>query len=374
MPPPWNEVNDREASDALHALAVAPARERHKWQCVACDSSDALHAYPGPRGGSYCWSCQNYFSNADAAAAWLGIPADEACIELAARFGIITDKPKHTRRTPSPRSRTARPPVRTDRDSNLAALTALSDPRHPPTVYAHLLETLPWEEKARQWAATRALDSDAMQAYGFRSLYSPSAWTAMRAALALFRSEEQTAAGFPSEHGRILLPWGGRAPMILIPYWHQGHTIGIRFRTDSDNPDVLRYLTLRDAQPAWPFAADALNRANVHIVEGELNAYTLQSAYGITAVGLGSAGIWQSEWTANLAHATSITAWYDDDPAGDNGAAKLHQHLSDTFGASWTRRRWRRLRTHADANDLHRTGPEAVARALAHTKTSNQHP
>lgn len=52
---PWREVRR-----ALHGPRVAeeiglqPARERHKFGCVRCDSSDALHVYAD---GAYCYSC-----------------------------------------------------------------------------------------------------------------------------------------------------------------------------------------------------------------------------------------------------------------------------------------------------------------------------
>jgi hypothetical protein len=93
---PWDDVNARPSGDVAGLLGLAKARERHKYACPACDSSDALHAYPstGGRGGGFtCWSCNRSFSNVDAAAVRWGMEPGDACRELAGRLGIVLPEP-----------------------------------------------------------------------------------------------------------------------------------------------------------------------------------------------------------------------------------------------------------------------------------------
>lgn len=86
---PYGEVNGAlSGADVAGEVGLSPARERHKYACPACPSSNALHAYPRPKGGAYCFSCGASFSAVDLAAAALGLSPAEACRRLAERFGI----------------------------------------------------------------------------------------------------------------------------------------------------------------------------------------------------------------------------------------------------------------------------------------------
>ena len=92
MSVPFREVN-RELSGLRMAqeVGLTSARERHKFACVTCDSSDALHAYPGQGEGLYCFGCGTSFSAVDLGAAVWGLTPVEACHRLAERFGIRPD-------------------------------------------------------------------------------------------------------------------------------------------------------------------------------------------------------------------------------------------------------------------------------------------
>ncbi|MDA1349880.1 MAG: hypothetical protein O3A47_13610, partial [Chloroflexi bacterium] len=83
---PWSEVRGSVTGPQVAAdVGLKPAREPHKFGCVRCDSSDALHVYPDR---AHCYSCGWSGSVIDLAAAkWNTEPA-EACRVLAERFGI----------------------------------------------------------------------------------------------------------------------------------------------------------------------------------------------------------------------------------------------------------------------------------------------
>jgi DNA primase len=112
---------------------------------------------------------------------------------------------------------------------------------------------------------------------------------------------------------------------------------------------------------AFPFNAAALDGAEgreLHLVEGELNAYTLHT-YGVRAVGVPGAGTaWRPAWVDRLRTAARVVAWYDDDKAGREGRATLAETLAERLGKPWLAAHGRKveLPPEIDANDLHRRG------------------
>jgi hypothetical protein len=183
--------------------------------------------------------------------------------------------------------------------------------------------------------------------------------------LEALRDEELAAAGFPREttdgNTRIILPWGWwNRPLLLLPYRDEHDVLAIRFRNldpalKTARTDDPKYLTLRAASPLWPFNAAALRGiGTIHIVEGELNAYTLaEPPYRVAAIGTPGAGTWRDEWSTALAATETIVAWYDDDKAGRRGAQRLYESLSAAHGEAWVIRRWRTMIVTNDANQLH---------------------
>jgi hypothetical protein len=162
--------------------------------------------------------------------------------------------------------------------------------------------------------------------------------------------------------------------MLVIPFRHAGVTVFLRMRTIGPATGRLaevipdwsdkanRYRAPKDVVPAWPFNADALAEPVVHVVEGELNATTLLlPAYRLNAVGLPGAGVLEIGWAVSLGSASMVVTWYDDDPAGLLGRARVEEMLAAAHGHDWVRRRIFHMRLPAgtDPNQLH------VARALA---------
>jgi hypothetical protein len=376
LPLPWREVNSRE-SQRVAELIELPKRERserRKWGCPFCGSSDALHAYPGPGAGFSCWSacgasrpkgCRGY-SNADIAAAHWRVSAEEGCRRLAALFGVRCEEPvsRHHRRWRTPARADVPAPV-SRQETNLAALERLPGARLPPEVYRDILRVIRLSQRGRRYLGGRHLDPAVSAEYGFRSIDGPDDWRILAEHLMRrYRPEELAAAGFPkSETGEapIVLPFGGRLPALVIPFWRAGEIVGVRMRNVLPNDPRYkhnRYRTLAAAKPPWPYNADAFDSSTLHVCEGELNAETLRQL-GESAIGVYGAGIWLDPWTAALADAEEVVDWHDaTDPrrAGDRGAEALRQRLVAAYGEEWTRRRWRRMVTAADPNALHQAG------------------
>ena len=206
-------------------------------------------------------------------------------------------------------------------------------------LYADLVARLPLTFRGARYLTGRGLDAGAARSYGFRSIDGPTEWNAVgRYLQRTYIREELAAAGFPLDgepaEKRVTLPFNGRLPALLIPFFRRGKLIGIRFRNIlPDNPQYKhnRYRNLVAAKPLWPFNADGLRALTVHITEGEIDGETLRQL-GETAAGMYSAGVWLDHWTAELAGAAEIVDWHDcrdEKRAGDLGAAALRGRLVD---------------------------------------------
>ncbi len=250
-------------------------------------------------------------------------------------------------------------------EANLAVLERLPGARLPPVLYRDILRVLPLTDRGRRYLSSRHLDTAVAAEYGFRSIDGPDGWRALAEHLVRrYRPEELTAAGFPKPEtgdSPLVLPFGGRLPALVIPFWRAGEIVGLRMRNVLPNDPRYkhnRYRTLAAAKPPWPYNADAFGSSTLHVCEGELNAETLRQL-GESAIGVYGAGIWLDPWTAALADAEEIVDWHDatdERRAGDHGAEALRQRMVAAYGEEWARRRWRRMVTAADPNALHEAG------------------
>lgn len=385
---PWREVNAVDTARVAEELGLVKARERHKWGCPACGSSDSLHRWPA-RFICFAGCDWRFYSNVDLAAVVLQVEPIDAMRFLAERFGIpIPDWAPGDGRTrgefspPPP----PRPRLPTEQEVNLAALAALPNPRFPPALYRDLVGRLSLTPLGRAYLGQggaslpadvkpRGLDAHFAERYGFRSLDTEDQWTDLAMYLAgHYRSEELRAAGFPlytpeeleqkrlpTTLKRARVPWGGRRPMIVIPYWHDGQLVGIRFNNygaprdpDTGKAKEMRYLSLPGVAPDLPFNADAIGASYIHVVEGEYNAFTLlMPPYRQDAIGLPGAGVWKPEWTTRLSGAKRLIAWYDEDRAGKKAVERLRATLVEKFGEAWTAERLHAIVQPRDPNDLH---------------------
>jgi hypothetical protein len=411
-------VNAKDARDVARHLGLTAAQGGkleggRKFPCRWCASSDALHAYP--TGGVHCFACGRHASNADLAADVLGTAPVEALRTLAGRLGVYVPDPAPVRaaagrvggRTGAPtgaggrsvgrggeRGRTgvvanAAAPLRArvgattnriepqkapDPDGFAALREGGVVPTLPATLYAGLLEVLTLADVGANALEARGFDPATAAADGFRAVPDAAGWRALRDYLGdSFDPAERAAAGLhkaPWRNEPWFGAWSAQPPALVIPYRYRGAVVALRFRhLAPDAPHGARYRTLAGVTIPQPFNADALDAAaggELHVVEGELNAYAL-ARHGAHAVGLAGAGTWRPEWAAAVARAGRLVAWYDPDNAGRKGRAKLSATLAEALGAPWLAAHGRACTLPADTgdvNDWHRAGQ--LAALLAH--------
>lgn len=193
--------------------------------------------------------------------------------------------------------------------------------------------------------------------YGFRSLETQGEWEALEAFLAESYLEEERAAAGVGVEG-----WpAGVGPALVIPYRSSDGAgfCGFRLRSLTNAPNGWRYRSLKGYSLPLPFNGDALTECTgheLHVVEGELNAYAL-TCHGLRAIGLAGAGTWRPEWSEAIRHAERVVAWYDGDKAGDKGRAKLAVMLAEVCGSAWVKSHGRFVTLHGqDVNDRHHAG------------------
>lgn len=292
--------------------------------------------------------------------------------ELAPRAGVFLDTPglsarsgvkRPAMRPPTPPRVTPAPPPAWVQE--LDALRA--DGMTPATgaeMHTLLFAGLTLGPMGRAYLAGRGFDPDTAAQYGFRSVEDASEWE---------RADEILRAHFlPAERASAALDRLPMryAPALLIPYRGADGRSVVGFTCRAMRQDLApRYRKPAGATFAVPFNAPALEGLTaadtLHLVEGELNCYTLHT-YGMRTVSLGSATFAAGQverFAARICTAGRLVLWFDDDPAGEKGFQTVRQVLTRhiTAAAHPPRVVRQRIRpTHdtdaSDLNDLHRTG------------------
>jgi hypothetical protein len=351
---PWTEVNAVASERVAQLLQLHPAREPRKYNCPVHGGSDSLHAYPGERGGFYCWgSCDQAYSNVDlAAAAWNVEPA-VACGRLADAFGVQGD---------------ARPG-----DYRAAAK---SDPAQVPdvdvvaysdriSVYRALLELTELGGLGAEYLRTRGLEPD--RHYGFRTIGGVEDWREL-----WYQLRRRFSRDVLHACGMDRPPWRGFAPVLVLPYWYRGSVIALRYRNLTPNAAKGdRYRNTTDNPPPVPFNAcvlESLSPGDVaHVCEGEFDAFTLhqQNEFALGIPGVSATAALLRRTARALQPAGKVIAWYDSDApdkrgqrAGEKGFERFCAALRDENGTVWLRQRVvrREVLGAKDVNELHLMG------------------
>jgi DNA primase len=373
----------REATDIVALIGeYTPLRRTgasHRGPCPLHGGTGPNFSVNARKGVFTCFTCDAGGNAFTFLMEKEGVGFPDAVRMLAAKAGVPlpepdADAPRAPYVQPAEKRVYVEPP--SVHEENMAALARLSNPTPPSAIYFALLSRMTLSAEAAAYlAAQRKLDPAAARAYGFRSVDTHDDWLAMSDYLATrYRPEELKAAGLglytadeleerrlPLELKRVRLPWGGRRAMLVLPYWHAGQVVALRFRMletrvdpATGKPDAPKYLSLREYSIPLPFNADALGARDVHVVEGELNAYTLaMRPYRLSAIGLAGANAWKPEWSRLLAGARTVIAWFDADETGTKAFAKLRARLSETHGADWVEQRLFHMSGGHDPNELH---------------------
>jgi hypothetical protein len=272
-------------------------------------------------------------------------------------------------------SRREAPPVEPAEFAELRADGCSPQDRH--AVYREVLEAVTLTERGADYLRSRKLDPDRAQAYGFRSVDTAEQWEALRVILeASFLPCEMEHAGlwYQRENDPVpcfQAPYRGRVPVLVLPYWLRGAPVALRFRR-LDGRDKVKYLSLPGVPMSVPFNAPALARcegAEIHVTEGELDAWTAVAVHGWRAVGLPGVSATEDMLSA-LARAVDkaarVFAYFDNEPPkkpgemspGDKGWRRFRDALQAEHGAEWLRSRVvrRELDGAKDLGELHQQG------------------
>jgi len=386
-PPDWDRV---QAWALAHVVALAREYggvELNRAGRAPCPLHGGDHPNLSVAAGKgfHCFTCGAKGDGVALVAALTGRERLDVLRELAPRAGVVLDDchathPPRARSGRAPRARAHIPAgsrAEARAEASPGAHAALEAPRAlglvpslAPAVHRAVWDTLTLTPRGADYLQGRGLDPEAAEAYGFRSLDGPRAWDGVRAVLeASFLPEELHAAGWwgcyatdPDDTPpHVWLPWRGRVPALLLPYWYRGALDGLRFRR-LDGRAAVKVLALKDAHHARPFNADALDEsagAELHVCEGELDAFTLH-LYGARVVGLPGA-TWGTgtgaAWLAALADVGRVVTWYDNDKAGHDGRKAFARALADRYGRAWLAERGRAVTLHDDdVNGCHQRG------------------
>ena len=288
MSVPFREVNQELSGlQMAREVGLKPSHEHNKFACVACDSSDGLHAYPGPGNGLHCFSCWTSFSAVDLGVAAWGLTPLEVCRRLAERFGIRPDLSYR---------RSSRKDVRPSRKT-CASRQGATGSRAPDSVlrlrselYGNLVTRLSLGPTGRVYLEGRGLNPDFASAQGLRSIDDATEWTKLYSYLVSTHSTEALEAAGLARDGKTWMPWWDKPPAILIPYFSRTEQIeAIRFRRMTDGEK--RYMVPIGAGARIPWRAEAFDGPwplELVITEGELDALSLLQV-GYESIALGGA-------------------------------------------------------------------------------------
>jgi ribosomal protein S27AE len=135
---PWNTLRTLDPALVLERLNVSKAREKDKWSCPSCGSSDALHNH---KDHTYCFSCQGSFNAVDLAEIVHGISAIDAAYWLGEEFQIAMPERASLARSSRTKSASFKRPAKRGRarSKRKKALRSTYDTRSPSSL-AHTME------------------------------------------------------------------------------------------------------------------------------------------------------------------------------------------------------------------------------------------
>lgn len=335
-PTPWSEVRRTLEGPRVAAdVGLKPARERGKYGCVRCDSSDALHVY---RDGAKCFSCGWSGSVIDLYALARGVEPAEACRMLAERYGIRPD-PMYRPERPERPERPVRPEPR-DPDPDVLP--------HRAEVYGDLVARTTLGDMGRRYLDARGLSPDLADVHGIRSLETPEAWRSTWTDLERTHGTDAMIAAGLWRDGRPWCPWRGQVPALVLPYLDPtGQVVAVRWRRMT--PGDRRYMAPLGAPAPIPWGAEAVDGPRpleLVLVEGELDALAARMAgYDSMALGGTTPSGAVIDWLVeHVADVDGLALWFDGDDAGRKAVRTVALALGHRYGVEWVRSRvcqWR---------------------------------
>jgi DNA primase len=343
------ELNARDVVERLH---LEKARERKKWECPACGSSDALHVYDGAGRGAHCFSCAETLDAIALVTQTLRIDFRPAVRWLADEFGYapIESAPANAERSRRARKMRERKREAERAEKRRTREIALGSARE---VWRELWDRTPLGPAGREYLAGRGLDPEMCEHVGIGSVESPARWSAVREH---FDDDRLAIAGLlgANERGAYPVPW--RSPFLIIPFWGEDGLDIIRFRDLTG--DAPKYMSPLGWSPTVPYLSwgsytvERAGKTTLFVCEGELNALSVLQADELAVSGSG-AGIWRPDWSEPFRKFHRVIVLCDGDDAGDEFARRVAVATAEACGRDWTERHLtkRTFKTGMDAND-----------------------
>src|SRR5690554_6412024 len=262
-----------DATDVAERLHLPKARERHKWACPCCGSSDALHVYPGPGRGSSCYSCGESPDAIGLVMRAGGMKFMDAIRWLAGEFGfsdLIGDKSASSTLDAKRRLRDVQAQI-AERERERDRLEV--ERRYAAyDVWDRIWPMLTLGIEGWEYMEGRAIPYEVAEHCGIRSVATEAAWQNIREQ---FTDDELEGAGLLGKNSRGAYPVPWRVPFLVIPYFlSEGGIDILRFRDLSGSaPKYLSPLGHRPTTASLDHSGHVLadDYPTLFICEGEIN-------------------------------------------------------------------------------------------------------
>lgn len=335
-----------DCHELAHELGLCPAKERHKWACPQCSSSDALHIYQGPGRGGYCFSCAAGVDAIALTQQMTGLPFSEAVGFLADRFGFSHLRSKHCGPSHDHEAIERRKRVQEAVDARRMKRDKERTERHQRArfVLTSVFNETTLGPTGQDHLERRGIPEEAYRHLGLRSVETRDEWGSI---LRLHDEADLETAGLMgrgSDGGTYPVPW--RFPVLVIPFLYRSHRGNdhmidlLRFRDLSEHPNTPRYLSPLGLSPTDPWGwncyvprpGETGIGETLYVCEGEINAISMQVA-SMPAIGCPGASVWREEWAAHCRYWPKVVVVGDHDDAGEKFCARVEssfrrQHTS----------------------------------------------
>jgi hypothetical protein len=356
-------------ADLLPELGAAPARERGKWSCPVCGSSDGLQLYERDNRARCYASCSKPLDALDLIGASYGGDF-AAAIRAGAQLARIDYEGERAaflgRDTWTPRPALPLPAARPMRrglyeweeraalyEFDMGMSRADAEGRASDTMKARARELLLWiAERTRgldEWAAgwlenERGLDAEMCAAFGVASCTAPRWRELVNAAAGQFGADVAMMAGVmraeDGDHHRAGDPFPRVSRFLILPnFTVDGAAVdALRFRDPNPPAPQRKALALLNPSSLVPGMSWALERPYLetfalemarltalplYVCEGELDALSFWQA-GRPALAAPGANTWRAGWCASWAGLSRVFVVADQDKgAGVQLATKI---------------------------------------------------
>lgn len=240
-------------------------------------------------------------------------------------------------------------------------------------IMSELLSRLKLTPAGKEYIAGRSLDPEKAATTAQLRSVDAAHWDQVRLMLRRYHSEEALGRAGLRGWGYFSQQTAWKQPLdvLLIPIFDRlGSLLTVRMRRtcEAEGP---KYTALKGAAAPTDLYGAQWVYPNVfggflHITEGELDAWTLYSAYGELALGAYGAGQpLPRGWAKDLQGVDRIAIWGDGDPAGRSFANNVWLELTKAMPLAWVEHRVTKVRVPEghDVSSLHQQGHDV--RSLA---------